>query len=1135
MLTAVERGRRAAARRVCELSNGDYRVLVTAAGTGVSTWRDVALTAWAGDTTEDLEGFFLYLRDLETGAVWSVGQRPVRTAPDRYQASWNSERFTIARLDFEIGARLDVVVAPDAPVEIRQLTLENHGRRPRRIEVTSFAQVVLQSAAAHFAHPEFSRLFIQTEYVAEPGVLLARRRPRGADERHPWLWHAFAEGDASEHETDRVRFIGRGRSPVLPRALAVPDPLSGTTGNVLDPIVSLRRVVELPPGGEAVVTYLLGAGADRSEALEHAGRWASARRTARTIDDAAAEMREHVLLAMPPEPAASAPPADAGAASGAALFTEPLLHFNGIGGFTADGAEYVIRLRHRDGEGLVLPPRPWVNVLANEQFGGLVSETGAGATWCGNSREHRITPWSNDPLLDPHGEALYLRDSETGAAWSPFPGPRPAAAAYEMRHGFGYSRCRHRSHDLEQETCVFVPRHDPVKVVRLRLTNRGAARRITLIAFQRLVLGVRPETSANSIVTEIDEAGRFAFARNPEAGEFAGQVAFAAAVAPEGAKTGFGCDRESFIGNGRTVRGPAALEGGGLDRAAGAGLDPCFALEVEVSLPAGGTVECSVLLGEAADAEDARRLIARYREPRAIERALEGVRAFWGDLLSRVRIVTPAPALDVMVNGWLGYQTLSCRMWGRTAFHQSGGAFGFRDQLQDASAIAWLDPRLLRDQVLLHAAHQFVEGDVLHWWHPPLARGIRTRFADDLLWLPWATAGYVAATGDATLLDERVGFMDARPLEAGEDEAYLQAAESGVTADLYEHCCRALDRSLGTGALGLPRFGTGDWNDGMNRVGREGKGESVWMGFFLFSVLGDFLHLCERRGDAVRATRYREHREHLRRALEANAWDGDWYLRGTYDDGTPLGSAQSDECRIDALVQAWSVISGAAPPEHARRAMAAVEQHLVSESEGIIRLLTPPFEHTPHDPGYIKGYVPGVRENGGQYTHAALWVVRAFAGLGRRDRAARLLGMLSPVERAATPERVARYGGEPYVIAADVYGAPPHVGRCGWTWYTGSAGWMLRVMLESILGLGVEGGRTLVIRPCIPAEWPEARITLRPPGLDSVYEVRIVQPGGGVGRVTEAAADGAPVPIEGGAARVPLAAGGNHVVTVTLG
>ena len=541
------------------------------------------------------------------------------------------------------------------------------------------------------------------------------------------------------------------------------------------------------------------------------------------------------------------------------------------------------------------------------------------------------------------------------------------------------------------------------------------------------------------------------------------------------------------------------------------------------------------LLGEAEDTDRARALVRDYQDAAVANESLVEVRRFWRELLGRVQVRTPAPAIDLMVNGWLAYQNLSCRIWGRSAFYQSGGAYGFRDQLQDASAMLWLRPELTRRQIVLHASHQFVEGDVLHWWHPPLGKGMRTRFADDLLWLPYVTTFYVRSTGDASVLDEPARFVTARPLEPGEDEAYLVPEDAGTGASVYEHCCLALDRSLTRGAHGLPLMGVGDWNDGMNRVGREGRGESVWLGFFLFQILGEFLPFCEQRGDTARAERYQAYLAQLGEALNDGGWDGAWYRRAYYDSGAPLGAAENDECRIDTIAQAWAVLSGAAPPERAEQALDAMEEHLVSEREGIIRLLTPAFDRTPHDPGYIKGYLPGVRENGGQYTHAALWAVRALAELGRCERAAPLLEMLSPVHHGRSHAAVHVYRTEPYVIAADVYGVAPHVGRGGWTWYTGSAGWMYRVALESVLGLRLEAGDRLVLRPCIPAAWPGFTVRYRLPADDTMYELQVTRAADGA---TQVQVDGAAgeARVEDGAVVIPLRRdGGEHRVTVALG
>ncbi len=808
------------------------------------------------------------------------------------------------------------------------------------------------------------------------------------------------------------------------------------------------------------------------------------------------------------------------------------------GGFDT-GGEYVIVLRAGGEPGFQGPPLPWINVIANNRFGFLTSETGALSTWSGNSREHRLTPWSNDPVTDPHGEAFYIRDEEGGGFWSPCPGPAPAAGDYEVRHGFGYTVFRHESHELAQEMLLFVPREDPLRVARLRISNRSdRPRRLSLFAYARLVIGVLPEDSGRFVITEIDARTEAVFARNRMESDPPESVVFAAAVASNGSSTSsFTCDRASFIGQGGNVARPAALaRPGALDGVAGVGLPPCIAQQVAVEIAPRESIEVSFLLGEGRGIDEARSLIARYRIPGEISRALAESRSFWTDGLSGLRIETPDPALDLMVNGWLPYQVLACRIWSRTAFYQSGGAFGFRDQIQDAAALVYLWPERTRAQILLHAAHQFLEGDVLHWWHPPLARGIRTRFVDDLLWLPYLTAFYIEATGDAGVLDESVRFLSAPPLPDGDDELFIVPEDPGLSADLYEHCCRAVDRSLTTGVHGLPLFGAGDWNDGMNRVGRQGMGESVWMGFFLHDVLEAFIPLCATRGDANRAAHYRSTQERLRAALNDAGWDGEWYRRGYYDSGDPLGSKDSDECRIDALAQAWAVISRVAPSDRARQAIDAVERHLISEKDGIIRLLTPAFERTANDPGYIKGYVPGVRENGGQYTHAALWVVRAVAELSRNNRAAALLRMINPISHTRTPEQVAVYQIEPYVVAADVYGEPPHVGRGGWSWYTGSAGWMYRVAIESILGLRLTHGEGASIAPCIPDDWPGFTVSYRLPGESTRYEIVVRNPQASAGPPIAASVDGVAALLEAGAARIAFERDGLvHHVEIVLG
>jgi cyclic beta-1,2-glucan synthetase len=805
-----------------------------------------------------------------------------------------------------------------------------------------------------------------------------------------------------------------------------------------------------------------------------------------------------------------------------------------VGGFSADGTEYVIRV-----DGDCRPPLAWINVIANPEFGGFVSESGAAHTWSRNSHENRLTPWYNDPLADPHGEALYVRDDASNAFWSPQPGPAPAAAAYEARHGFGYTTWRHRSHDLAQEVVTFVPPHDPVRVVRVRLQNESdTARRVSLFAYQRLVLGTLAGESGRSVVTAHDPTPGMLLAHNRINGDFAaGEVFASAACEAANARIAWTTDRAAFIGRNGTPAAPHGVaRAATLDGVAGAGLDACFALQVACEIPAGGAAECAFLFGEARDRDGAAALVSRYRSRASIEAGLSETREFWHASLTAIQIETPVPAIDVMVNGWLLYQTMSCRIWGRSALYQSGGAFGFRDQLQDSAALVYSHPELARAQIVLHAAHQFVEGDVLHWWHAPASRGTRTRFSDDLLWLPYIAVFYARTTGDWSVLRQRVGFLSAPPLAPGQDEAYLLPTPAAETADIYTHCCRAIDRSLTRGAHGLPLMGTGDWNDGMNRVGREGRGESVWLGFFLYRVLEDFVPQCEFRGDTERVRRYTEYQRALGEALNSTGWDGAWYRRAYYDDGAPLGSAQNLECRIDALAQSWAVISGAAPAAKAAEAMDAVENQLVDREAGLIHLLWPPFDRDPHDPGYIKGYLPGIRENGGQYTHAATWVLRALAELGRRDRAAAYLEMISPAHHGSSAERLAVYQVEPYVVVADVYGVAPHLGRGGWTWYTGSAGWLYRVAVESILGLRIEKWATLLLDPRIPDQWPGFRLRLRLPNGAGEYEISVENPKRKAATVQSVDVDGIPAMVDAGRVRLALANdGGKHRVRVVMG
>ncbi|UCJ14783.1 cyclic beta 1-2 glucan synthetase [Pseudomonas sp. MM211] len=741
-----------------------------------------------------------------------------------------------------------------------------------------------------------------------------------------------------------------------------------------------------------------------------------------------------------------------------------LILSNPHGGFSADGKEYVIHSRAGQPT-----PAPWVNVLANPNFGSVISESGSAYTWHENAHEFRLTPWRNDPVSDPGDEAIYLRDEDSGHYWSPTPLPRPGKGGYVTRHGFGYSVFEHEEEGIRSELWVYVSLQDPVKFSHLKIHNTsGRPRRLSVTGYVAWVLGDLREKSSMHVVSEADPNSGALFARNAYSIEFPGRVAFFDVDAPLASST---AGRTEFIGRNGNLGAPAAMAQAHLSGRSGPGLDPCAALRVDLQLAPDEHRSVTFRLGAAQDAKIASRLVHRMRGGNVAQAELERVRTHWHDTLGKVQIETPEPAVDVMVNGWLMYQVIACRFWARSGYYQSGGAFGFRDQLQDSMAMLHADPAAVRQHLLLCAAHQFIEGDVQHWWHPPLDRGVRTGCSDDYLWLVQATSRYVQVSGDSSVLAETAGYLEGRMLNSGEESYYDLPNHSPLRETLYQHCVRAIEHSLARGVHGLPLMGHGDWNDGMNRVGEGGKGESVWLGFFGYDVLRRFATTALLNGDAEFARRCDEQADALRLSLEAHAWDGDWYRRAYFDDGTPLGSTGNDECRIDSIAQSWSVLSGAAPDRRRRTAMDSLERHLLRRDIGLVQLLAPPFDRGVLDPGYIKGYVPGVRENGGQYTHAAVWASMAFAELGDSARAWELLRLINPVSHGNSAETIATYKVEPYVVAADVYGMPPHEGRGGWSWYTGSAGWMYRLIVESLLGLQ-RSGTQLSMQPVLPAHWP---------------------------------------------------------------
>ena len=1290
----------AASPSVHLLSNGRYSVMLTAAGSGYSQWGTQAVTRWREDTTRDDWGSYVFLRDVETGAVWSATPQPCRQRPDRYEVMFAEDRAEFVRHDGTLVTSLDVVVSPEDDAEVRRVTLTNVGRLPRTIELTSYAEIVLATRGADAAHQAFSKMFVHTEFLPASGALLATRRRRGPGE--PELWAAqlaVVEGVAVgeiEVETDRARFIGRGNE--IGDAIAVTDGrrLSGTVGSVLDPVFALRRRLRVPAGGVARIAFWTVVASTREALLDAIDRhldvnaftrattlaWTQAQVQLRHLDIDAVEasyfqrLAGHVLyanpalrsspdairrgLAAPPTlwsqgisgdlpivlvrveeiedtgivrellrareywqlkglsvdlvilnerstsyvqdlqsmletlvrasrsrthlgvenlpgavfvlrtdlistetralllalarvvlrggrgslsdqldrlqaPRGVAPPLRRALAVDAGSKRVPpqpvalgaLRFFNGLGGFSPNGREYVTVL----GPGQSTPA-PWINVISNESFGFQVAADGGGYTWSQNSRDNQLTPWSNDPVVDRPGEAFYVRDLDSGELWTPTAQPvRLEQATYIVRHGRGYSRFELVANGIALDLLQYVPMGDSLKISRLTIRNiSDRPRRLSVTAYVEWVLGLARGASGPTVVTERDGETGAIFARNRWNLHHGGRVAFADLAGRQTAWTG---DRGEFIGRNGRMDHPAALSADlPLSQRLGAGLDPCAALQTTVELKPGGVHEVVCFLGQAADEAEARALIARYRgaDLAAVHREAVG---FWDGVLGTVQVKTPDPATDILLNGWLLYQSLACRYWARSAFYQASGAYGFRDQLQDVMSLSVPMPALARAHILRAASRQFVEGDVQHWWFPIAGQGVRTRISDDRAWLATVAAHYVETTGDAAILDERVSFLDGPALREGEHDLYFQPGEADETASLFEHCARGLDLSLATGAHGLPLIGTGDWNDGMNRVGEAGRGESVWLGWFLYAALLAFAPIAEHRGETRRAASWIAHAAALKGSLDREAWDGAWYRRGYYDDGTPLGSATSEECRIDSIAQSWAAISGAADPARAIQAMESLDRMLVHRGDRLALLFTPPFDKTPLDPGYIKGYPPGIRENGGQYTHAAAWSIMGFAALGQGDKAHELFALINPINHTASRAGVLRYKVEPYVVAADVYSVAPHVGRGGWTWYTGSAGWLYRAGIESILGLKVKGDR-FEVAPCLPAAWPSFEMTLTLRG--TVYEIEVRNPVGVSGGVVAVELDGVTQPVADGKAVIRLSDEvARRSIVVTLG
>ncbi len=1242
------------------LSNGKYSVMVTNSGGGYSRWNNIAVTRWHEDSALENEGTFLYLRDMKTGEYWSSAYEPSLLKSGNYEAIFSRSWAEFKRRDHHIETHTKIAVSPEDDIELRRVTVTNRSRTRRYIEITSYAEVVLNYPSDDNAHKTFSNLFVQTEIIRSHQAIICTRRPRSEKDAFPYMLHMMAvHGNTTEgatYETDRNKFVGRCNTLDRPLILQNWNDLSGSEGPVLDPIVSIRCRIELENDESATIDYITGIceGREPARALMEKYRdrnladrvfdlaWTNGQIELQQINTTEAEaqlygrlasavvysnpawranpsilrknfrgqsdlwghgvsgdipivlvsvehqenidlitqmVKAHTLWSLKglltdlvilnedhsvyrdtmseringlisayagersklpggiflsradqmsdddkillqtvsrivitdkggtlaeqieykAQPMITrlpfAPSKKAGRPSGGTedKFGErsDLEYFNGFGGFTHDGREYVITTNRS-----ARTPAPWVNVLANRNFGTIISESGSAYTWSENAHEHRLTPWKNDPVTDACGEAMYLRDEETGLFWSPTPLPAGGETIYVSRHGFGYSIFEHEEHGISTELTVFVSLENPVKFAVLKVKNSsGYKRMLSATAYYELVMGTYRDKFHMHILTESDPKSGALLAYNPYNKDFAGRVVFL--DASETAR--FVCgDRNEFIGRNGTMEAPAAMLGEMLSGNTGAGLDPCASMQVKFRLDDNYEMEIIFIFGAGKNVDEARGFIQRYNGAESVHRELEAVWEYWKHALGVVYVETQDNSFNFLTNGWLQYQVISCRMWGRSGYYQSGGAYGFRDQLQDCMALMHTNPGMVREHLLLSASRQFVEGDVQHWWHPASGAGIRTHCSDDYLWLPLVTCLYVEEIGDTGVLDEQIGFLDGSPIKPGEESYYETPKSSGKSGTLYEHCVLAVKKSLNFGVHGLPLIGSGDWNDGMNLVGNKGKGESVWLAFFLCYVLKSMSELAGKCGDGGFSELCLKEAAVLSQNIEDNSWDGQWYARAYFDNGEVLGSSSGMECQIDSIPQSWAVISGEAGApgtlraQRAKTAMAEVDRRLVDRKAGLIKLLDPAFDKSGNNPGYIKGYVPGVRENGGQYTHAAVWAVIAFAMQKDRILTWELLNLLNPVRHSDTRDKCGIYKVEPYVMSGDIYAALSHAGRGGWTWYTGSASWMYQLIVNYLLGIRLKVDR-LSFKPCLPEEWQSFKIHYR--YRETFYHITIVRSG----------------------------------------
>ncbi len=1223
------------------ISNGQYSVMLSTTGAGYSVCNGQSIHRWNEDATLEANGSYIYIRDHADNSIWSNTYSPLNKNSELYQSSFSEHKIEFWRKDKDINCHTEIIVSPEDNAEIKVLSLSNISTKEKEIDLTSYMEPVLARAEDDRAHPAFSKLFLETEFIKSKNALLFSRRKRSATDKERWGIHVVVtnseENYPVEFETDRTRFVGRGRNLSAPMAIMENVPFSNSNEIALDPIISLRQFIKIKPGETVKVCFTTAFAESRDSALrlidqyhdihcferenemswtktqaqlrhlnlthDHAhlfqelagtliysnlvmrpsletlikntksqdGLWAHGisgdypilllqvaserdvplvrlilraheylrlkrvnidlviisnemasyrmsfhdeliRQTqavgafdlinknggifllsasqlseidkqlfnscARVVIESNKGSLKEQLQRVKSKTFSIKPTIEIKDGiekrkySHTPLTLPNLEFFNGLGGFTNSGDQYVLFLGPDQS-----PPAPWINVVANsDNFGFLISESGSGYTWSANSRENRLTPWNNDPVSDQGGEAIYIRDEETHHYWSPTPWPIRSNEPYIIRHGLGYSQFEYNGYGISHKLLFFASLKDHIKIAQLKLKNEGSLRRkISVTYFAEWILGNNKAQSSHYILTEKSVRPNTLVAKNPFNNEFNNRRAI---LSMSGKVSSYTCDRKEFLGRNGSYQNPLGMNSTNLKNKVGGGYDPCSALRSIIEIPPHEEVEIIMLIGQTDDEKKIGPLVDFYLDKNNIDNCLQEVNQFWSKTTDTVQIRTPSRELNFIMNKWLLYQTLSCRIWARSALYQSGGAFGFRDQLQDVMSIVYSHPEIVREHILKTASHQFPEGDVQHWWHPPLNKGVRTKFSDDLLWLPYVVNHYIIRTGDQSILDESISFIDGPVLTHEQEDLYIHPTISELKTSLYDHCVRAIDRSLKTGTHGLPLMGAGDWNDGMNKVGMEGSGESVWVGWFLSKILNDFSLICEERNDLDRKNQYLEHAKKLVQSIETNAWDGNWYLRAFFDDGSPLGSSKNDECKIDSLTQSWSVLTSLGKYDRQTMAMSEVANKLVLKKERLCLLFTPPFKNTLMNPGYIKGYPPGIRENGGQYTHAAIWTAMAFSRLKDIDNAFEILSNINPVNRTKSYHGIQLYRVEPYVLSADIYFGKNYSGRGGWSWYTGSSSLYYQAALEYILGMKKEG-EFLSFTPCIPSSWKKYEITYK--------------------------------------------------------